>query len=114
MIIGTQIYFDYGNHENVTKIAKVFFDQGAPFQPHLAAIYSQLSDLRVMRNSSAQITSTTQAALEALALRLLSQPSVGVELYTLLTANDPNAPGSTIYQTYRDTLIATAGLIATG
>lgn len=114
MLIGANRYFDYGNHDNINRIVKVYFDQGEPFQPHFSAIYSQLNDIRIMRNSSAHITSTTQTALEALALRLLGTPSNGIELYALLTANDPATPGATIYQTYRDTLLTTATLIATG
>ncbi len=67
-----------------------------------------------MRNASAHITSTTQTGLDGLAVRLLGQPSPGIELYALLTANDPNVAGSTIYQTHRDKLLTAAGLIANG
>jgi hypothetical protein len=114
MIIGANPYFDYANHERVIRVAKIYFDQGAPFLPHLATFSSQLSDLKIMRNSSAHITSSTQNSLETLALRLLATPSIGIELYTLLTAADPAAPGATIYQTYKDQLLATATLVATG
>lgn len=114
MIIGPNRYFDYGNHDYFRKAANIYFDQGAPFEPHIAAIFSQLGDIRTMRNSSAHLSSTTQTALEALALRLLNRPSIGIGLYDLLTAPDPNAAGATIYQTYRDTLLTTAGLIANG
>ena len=114
MIVGANKYFDYGNHDRVSKIVTLYFAQGAPFHPHIAAIYSELGDLRTMRNASAHITSTTQSALESLAVRLLGQPSPGIELYVLLTASDPNVAGSTIYQTYRDTLLTASGLIANG
>ena len=52
MIIGPNRYFDYANHDFFRKIANIYFDQGAPFEPPIAAIFSQLGDLRTMRNSS--------------------------------------------------------------
>lgn len=115
MVIGTMRYFDYGNHFNFKKIAEIYFDQGFPFKPPLDAVNASLDDLRVMRNSSAHISSTTQTALEGLALRLLATPSVGITLYTLLTSVDPSsASGGTIFTTYRDILLATADAIASG
>jgi len=115
MVIGTMRYFDYGNHFNFKKIAEIYFDQGIPFKPPLDAVNASLDDLRVMRNASAHITSTTQTALEALALRLLAAPSAGISLYSLLTATDPvSATGGTIFATYKDILLVTAGAIASG
>lgn len=115
MMIGINRYFDYGNHFNVRKMVSIFLDQGLPFEPHLSGIQGTLDDLRVMRNAAAHITSTTQVALETLALRLLSTPSPGIKLYSLLTALDPRSTiGGTIFQTYRDLLIVTADLIANG
>lgn len=115
MVIGANSYFDWGNHSKFRKIAEIYFDGGEPFQPHMNAIQGNLDDMRTMRNASAHISSTTQAGLEALALRLLGQPSPGIDLYSLLTATDPNSPANaTIYQTHRDLLLATANLIAHG
>lgn len=114
MVIGTQRYFDYGNHHFVGKIAAIYLQNGEPLQPHLNAIFSDLEDLRVMRHASAHITSTTQSALETLALRVLAQPSIGIGLYELLTADDPSAPGQTVFETYKAKLVVTAELIAQG
>ncbi len=115
MIIGTQRYFDYGNHDNVKKIARMFFQNGYPFEPHISAIFFDLADLRTMRNSSAHITSTTQTALESLALRIFGSPRPGIDLYQLLTCTDPRVPrGQTVLSVYRDKLTTTAALIAQG
>lgn len=115
MVIGTQRYFDYGNHENVKKMARMFFQNGDPFEPHISALIGDLADLRTMRNSSAHITSTTQTALESLALRLFGAPRPGIDLYQLLTSNDPRSLGGvTILAAYRDKLLAGATLIAQG
>lgn len=115
MVIGTHRYFDYGNHENVKKVALMFFRDGVPFEPHISEIFGELADIRTMRNSSAHITSTTQTALEALALRIFASPKPGIGLYQLLTSTDPRPPGKqTVLASYREKLLAAAGLISHG
>ena len=115
MVKGINRYFDYGNHQLFRKIAEIYFVNGGPFQPHINAINGDLDDLRTMRHASAHMSSTTQSSLDTLALRLLGRPSIGIDLYDLLTAADPqSAAGETIYQRHRDILVATAELIANG
>jgi hypothetical protein len=115
LVIGVNRYFDYGNHEYFKKIVKIYFQSGYPYEPHLSSIVSDLSDLRIMRNASAHITSTTQTALEGLALRLLGRPGT-IDLYSLLTAIDPGstAPGETVFLRYKNKLLVAAELIVTG
>lgn len=81
LIIGVNRYFDYGNHDLIRKIVNMYFQSGYPYEPHLSSIMSDLADLRTMRNALAHITSTTQTALEGLALRVLSRPSPNIDLY---------------------------------
>ncbi|MEO8204982.1 MAG: hypothetical protein ABI615_02300 [Chthoniobacterales bacterium] len=57
IMIGTQRFFDYGNHENIKKVALLFFHNGEPFEPHISELISDLADIRTMRNSSAHIVS---------------------------------------------------------
>lgn len=115
MLIGTNRYFDYANHELVRRIAVLYFQNGYPFEPYLSAIFSDLADLRTMRNSSAHFSSTTQVALEALAQRIFGAPRPSITLYTMLTAVDPrSATGNTVLADARDKLLATAQLIAQG
>lgn len=115
LVIGVQRYFDYSNHDYVRKIVSMYFDNGYPFEPHLSAINTDLSDLRTMRNASAHITSTTQAALEALAQRIFSTPRPGIDLYSVLTTADPrSALGNTVFAESREKLLVVAGLVATG
>src|SRR3546814_3395731 len=55
-----------------------------------------------MRNASAHITSTTKAALEALAQRVFSTPRPGIDLYSFLTAIHPgSATGNSVFAEYR-------------
>ena len=114
LVIGMMKYFDYGNHFNVRKLVGMYFKNGYPFEPHISAIYSDLDDLRTMRNVSAHISSTTQTAMEALALRLFSSPKPGITLYQLLTSTNPKSPGNTIFVSYKSKLVATAELITQG
>jgi len=86
-----------------------------PFEPHLSAINSDLSDLRTMRNASAHISFTTQAALEGLAQRIFSTPRPGIDLYSLLTTADPRSTlGNTVFAESREKLLVVAGLVANG
>jgi hypothetical protein len=115
MVIGVSRYFDYANHEHVKRLASIYFQNGYPLQPHLESITTDLADLRTMRNASAHLSSTTQTALEALALRILGTPQPGITLYKLLTQVDPRpARGNTVFAEARDTLLAAAELIANG
>lgn len=115
IVIHVRRVFDYGNQEFVKKLVNMYFENGYPYEPHLTGVRQDLSDLRTMRNASAHITSTTQTALETLALRVLHRPSSGIDLYTLLMESDPgSASGNTIFVTYRDKLLVAAELIAQG
>lgn len=115
MLIGTNRYFDYANHDNVRKIANIYFHGGYPFDTPLSAIFVDLNDLRTMRNSSAHISSSTQLALESLAQRIFGAPRPGISLYDMLTAVDPRSgAGNTVFGEARDKLLITAQLIAQG
>jgi hypothetical protein len=115
IIIGWMRFFDYGDHGRVRTIANIYFDQGYPYEPHLTALFTDLSDLRTMRHSSAHISSTTQKSLEALAMRVFSRPMPRITLYQMLMAIDPrSAARDTVFVTYKDKLIVAAELIAQG
>lgn len=114
MIVGVMKYFDFANQEYVKQIAKIYFDNAYPIEPHVSSINSQLADLKTMRNACAHVTSTTQRALESLALRLFGIPVPGVTVYRMITTVHPaNAP-NTVYLTYQNVLLAAATQIAYG
>ncbi|HUE70327.1 MAG TPA: hypothetical protein VMP01_05505 [Pirellulaceae bacterium] len=115
LLTGTMRFFDFANHDNVKKMVNVYFDGGYPFEPHLSAIFSDLADLRTMRNASAHLTSTTQTSLEGLAQRIFGSPMPNIALYDMLISVDPRSPsGDTIFLTYKTKLIVTAELMANG
>ena len=35
MVVGVLKYFDYANHDNVRKMARMYFQNGYPYEPHL-------------------------------------------------------------------------------
>ena len=116
MVVHTQRFFDYANHENVRKIAKLFFDSGYPFETPLSSINAELVEIKTIRNACAHMSSTTNATLTAIATRILGQPQKGITVYQLLTTIDPRIQGNstTVYAGYRDKLIAAATLVARG
>jgi hypothetical protein len=115
MVIGINRYFDYANHDYVRRVATMYFQSGYPFEPHLSSISTDLADLRTLRNASAHLSSTTQAALEALAQRIFATPRPGIDLYTVLTAIDPRSQnGNTVLAEAREKLLTAAELITLG
>jgi hypothetical protein len=115
LLIGINRYFDFANHDYVKQVSNMYFLNGYPLEPHLSSISQDLADLKTMRNASAHLTSTTQAKLNGLALRIFTTPHPGISLYSLLIASDPRSPSrQTVYATYKDRLITAASLIAQG
>ncbi|HLP66629.1 MAG TPA: hypothetical protein VK181_03825 [Rhizobium sp.] len=116
MVIHTHRFFDFAHHDNVRKLAGLYFQGGYPFDPTLSSITAELQDLKTIRNSCAHLSSSTRRALESLAGRIMGQPQPGIGVYQLLISVDPRvaANNSTVYSAYRDKLIAAATSIATG
>jgi len=116
MLMGTQRYFDYGNHDFFRKIVGIYFVNGYPFEPHFTSLIADLGDIRTLRNSSAHITSSTQAALDGLYLRIFGTPAnPSADLYSMLLAVDPrSAAGNTLFAEFKAKLTVVGQLIATG
>lgn len=114
LVIANSRYFDYANIGFVRNLAGLYFRQGYPFEPHLSASTTDISDMRTMRNATAHISSSTQKALEALAQRIFNVPKPGISVYTMLTTTVPGPSGDVVFTVYRDKLLAAAQLIATG
>ncbi len=111
ILIGTQRYVDWANHDIVIKLADLFFLGGEPLKSNLSAVRMDLIDLRTIRNAAAHLSSTTQPKLDALASRKLSRPVSRVSVSDLIMALDPNSPSgttSTFLQSYQLLLDITA------
>jgi hypothetical protein len=115
LTIGVKKYFDYGNHQHFKTMARIYFEKGYPYEPHLSAIISELDDLRTMRNSCAHISSSTRRALESLATGIFGQPRPGITRYQLLPSTDPRSKtAETVFSAYKNKLVVTAEIIAQG
>ncbi len=112
VLIGTQKYVDWGNPEIVTRLAELYFPAGAPFKVPLAAIQSHLFDFRAIRNAAAHLSTTTSTQLDGVALRRLKRAVVGIAVYELVTASDPETAGQTILESFIGTFEAAANVIA--
>ncbi len=96
-------------------MARLYFETGYPFDTPISSLNQELSDLKIMRNACAHMSSTTKAKLEGLGLRIFGSPQAGITVYQILTADDPRTnPRVTVYANYRDKLLVAAELIAQG
>ncbi|TNC08445.1 hypothetical protein FF100_29340 [Methylobacterium terricola] len=114
MTVGVMKYFDFSNHEYVKQISNIYFQNGYPVRGAINNINSQLSDLKTMRNACAHVSSTTQRALDSLALRIFGSPAPGISVYTIITSVHPAHNPDTVYLVYRNALLAAATQIANG
>ncbi len=113
ILIGTLRYVDWSQPENVRKLARLFFDNGEPFNTTIAEVQSDLFDLKTIRNAAAHLSSTTTESLDRMSTGKLHRPCSGMTVYNLILAPDPGlGAGSTILQTYLSTLDAAAHKIA--
>lgn len=112
ILIGTQKYVDWANNEIVNKIASIYFEEGEPFKTALNSISTDLSDLRVIRNASAHISSTTQNKLDAVASRVLSSNVTGISVSGFVTRVSKEDASKTVLQMYQLKLDITAENIA--
>ena len=112
-LIGRQQYVDWSTPDIVRRLAKLYFANGEPYESGLASIHSDLLDLKTIRNASSHMSSTTTAALDALASRKLQTTITGCTPASLLLAMDPNSvASSTFLNGYCDQLDSAANSIA--
>ncbi|MBW2741527.1 MAG: hypothetical protein JRE64_22400 [Deltaproteobacteria bacterium] len=104
ILIGTQKYVDWANHEIVRRLANIFFENGEPLATNIASISSELSDLKTIRNAAAHVSSTTQRKLDALSSRITSRTVFNISVSTLVMMLHPNNQSITILQSYQNIL----------
>ena len=112
ILIGTQKYVDWANHEIVRRLANIFFENGEPLATNMASISTELSDLKTIRNAAAHVSSTTQHKLDALASRITSRTVSNISVSKFVMTLDPNNQSVTILQSYQNILDISAENIA--
>jgi hypothetical protein len=68
---GQRAFVDWSTPETVRKIGRMCFANGDPYETVLSSIHTDLLDLKTVRNAASHVSSTTTAALDALATRRL-------------------------------------------
>lgn len=113
MVLSDMRFVDWSRPDCLRKIGTLYFVEGEPFERVIAAIESDLRDLKTIRNAAAHLSSTTSTQLDALASRKLGRASQNITVYVLLMASDPSSGGtSTVFDSYMSLLDAAATNIA--
>lgn len=113
MLIGTQKYVDWANHEIVKRLACLYMENGTPYQAALNSISIELSDLKNIRNRAAHSSSTTERTFFAVQRRVLNKQNSSLNISDFLMHNHPVESGKNILEHYQDKLIAAAQNIST-
>lgn len=91
MLLGQQRFVDWSTPDTVVKYAELYFLDGEPFKTPLSGAATQLQDMKTVRNSTAHMSTTTQAKLEGLYVRWSGTPKYGISAYEMLM--EPKAGG---------------------
>lgn len=112
ILIGSQKYVDWANHEIVSRLAKLYLVDGDPLASNLMSISRELSDLKTVRNAAAHLSSTTRPQLDALSTRVLGRNMVNIDVATFIMHLHPLDPTKTVLQYYQNLLDIVAENIA--
>lgn len=112
ILIGTQKYVDWANHEIVRRLAMLYLENGDPIASNIASISSELSDLKTVRNAAAHLSSTTRHQLDALSSRVLKRSITNTDVATFIMQLHPLDSNKTVLQYYQNLLDIAAENIA--
>jgi len=112
LLIGTSKYFDWANPEYVCTLSKLFLNENNPIDSSLRSIYSDLYDLRTIRNAAAHMVETTRKPLESLAQRKTGRMQVGIKPYSFVLMTESG--NRTYWDYYQQILDIAAENIAKG
>lgn len=112
ILIGSQKYVDWANYEIVRRLANLYLENGEPLASNLAAISTELSDLKTARNAAAHLSSTTQHQLDALSSRVLGRTITNTDVATFMMHLHPSDSSKTVLQYYQNLLDIAAENIA--
>ncbi|MBL5926624.1 hypothetical protein [Enterobacter asburiae] len=108
MLIGTQKYVDWANHEIVKKLASIYMENGTPYKTALDSISIDLSDLKNIRNRSAHCSSTTERAFLAVQRRVLAKSNSNLKISDFLMHTHPAHTDKNVLEYYQDKLSVVA------
>lgn len=111
ILIGTQKYVDWANHEVVRRLSTLYFPNGNHIYTFFCSIQLELSDLRSIRNAAAHLSSTTSKGLNSVGSRLLGSTQTNLTVSQLIFALDPVAGNG---NTFLDSYLAKLDIVAEG
>jgi hypothetical protein len=101
MLIGFGRFFDWSTPDPVRRLANNFVSNGEPSEGVLAAIQSDLMDLKTIRNAAAHLSTTTAQPLDALASRKLQRDVTSISAAAFLLSRDPASGGAmSVFESY--------------
>lgn len=112
LLVGINKYFDWANPEYVCTLSKLYLDDNNPIDYSLKSIFSDLYDLRTIRNAAAHMVETTRKPLESLAQRKTGRMQIGIKPYTFILMIESGT--RTYWDYYQQILDITAENIAKG
>lgn len=104
ILIGSQKYVDWANHEIVRRLANLYLENGEPLASNIASISRELSDLKTVRNAAAHLSSTTQHQLDALSTRVLGRTISNTDVASFIMQLHPSDSTRTVLQYYQNLL----------
>ncbi|MEX8031900.1 hypothetical protein AB6V29_02590 [Microbacterium sp. 20-116] len=103
MLIGTQRYVDWSTPSTVVRLADLYFVDGEPFRTPIASAQEHLNRMKTVRNATAHISVTTQAALDAVHAKWTGSAATGVTAYGTLMST--GLSGSHSFYGYTETVV---------
>jgi len=115
LLMGQGSFVNWSKSDSVSKLAKAFFYEGAPYQTSLSSINSTLQHLSKIRNNTAHISSTTRSQFVAVITKTFNGHHTHDEcsVSDFLMLSDPSDHSKTILQKYQEQLLAAAHVIST-
>jgi len=104
LLIGTQKYVDWANHEIVKRLARLYLVDGEPLHTSLASLATILSELKVIRNSAAHVSSSTRSQLTSVANRVLNKTLSSISVTEFIMEMHPADATKTVLQYYQNML----------
>ena len=114
ILIGTQKYVDWSNPEIIKRLSNLYFAPNNIIDTFVSSMFTDLFDLKTIRNSAAHLSSTTNNQLISLANRLINVNNPNITVSDLLFSFVPQSANVTVLSSYLTKLDIVAEGIANG
>lgn len=112
LLIGTNKYFDWTNPDMIVRLSMLYLNSDNPIKSAILAIWSDLFDLKTIRNAAAHISTTTQKSLDSISSRLYGKQKVNSKVADVILFE--RTDGKTLWEYYKEILDVAAENVAKG